>query len=222
MSWESSLAYYQIINQVTRDRLGDLHSAPCILYSVDFAPIAAWQQQGDWAAAAQCLRAAAQSLERAGADFVVLCTNTMHKLAAEIQASLEIPLLHIADATAARVQAANLQTVGLFGTRFTMEQDFYTARLADRHGIVATVPGPAEREVVHRIIYEELCQGEIVAESRSRCRQIVAQLVQAGAEGIVLACTELELLLSADDVTVPLFPTARLHAEAAVSLALAE
>ncbi|NJL00473.1 MAG: aspartate/glutamate racemase family protein [Spirulinaceae cyanobacterium SM2_1_0] len=220
MSWESSLLYYQIVNQATRDRLGELHSAPCILYSVDFAPIAAWQQQGDWAAAARVLCAAAQTLERAGADVVVLCTNTMHKLAAEIQASIEIPLLHIADAIAARIQAAGLQTVALLGTRFTMEQDFYTGRLADRHNIIAAVPEPAARETVHRIIYDELCQGKILPASRSQCREILMNLVAAGAEGLVLACTELELLLTVEDVPMPLFPTARLHALAAVDWAL--
>jgi aspartate racemase len=221
MSWESSLEYYRIINETTKAQLGGLHSAQCLLYSVDFAEIENFQHEGRWEEAAQQMIAAAQSLERAGADFIVLCTNTMHKLADEIQANIHIPFLHIADATAQKIKVAGLSTVGLLGTRFTMEQDFYKGRLADRHGLKVIIPGEADREMVHRVIYAELCLGIVRPESRERFIQIMNSLVQAGAEGIILGCTEIELLVHDGDSPVPLFPTARLHAIAAVERALA-
>ncbi len=220
MSWESSLEYYRIINETTRLRLGGLHSAPCILVSVDFAEIEVLQQEERWSEAADRLAEAGRSLERAGADFVVLCTNTMHLVADELQAGLSIPLLHIADATAHQVQVAGLQTIGLLGTRFTMERDFYKGRLSGRHGLNVLIPNLEAREIVHRVIYEELCRGIISPESREHYRHIMAQLVRDGAEGIILGCTEIELLVHEEDSPVPLFPTTRIHAVAAVDAAL--
>lgn len=221
MSWESSIQYYRIINETTKARLGGLHSAKSVMVSVDFAEIEALQHAGRWEEAGELMAEAAQSLERAGADCVVLCTNTMHKLADEIQAGIRIPLLHIADATAARIATAGLTTVGLLGTRFTMEEDFYRGRLACRHGLRVLVPEPAERETVHRVIYDELCQGVIRDESRVRFAEIIRSLVSAGARGIVLGCTEIELLVRPADSPVPVFPTTTIHAVAAVDFALA-
>lgn len=221
MSWESSLEYYRIINETTRLRRGGLHSAPCVLVSMDFAEIEVLQQKGRWSEAAARLMDAGRSLERAGADFVVLCTNTMHLVADELQAGLSIPLLHIADATAHQVRAAGIQTVGLLGTRFTMERDFYKGRLSDRHGLTVLIPNADDRETVHRVIYAELCQGVIRPESRAQYRVIIEKLGQAGAEGIILGCTEIELLVHEEDSPVPLFPTTRIHATAAVDYALA-
>jgi len=221
MSWESSIQYYRIINETTKARLGGLHSAKSVMVSVDFAEIEALQHAGRWEEAGELMAEAAQSLERAGADCMVLCTNTMHKLADEIQAVIRIPLLHIADATAARIATAGLTTVGLLGTRFTMEEDFYRGRLACRHGLRVLVPEPAERETVHRVIYDELCQGVIRDESRVRYAEIIRGLVAAGAQGIVLGCTEIELLVRPADSPVPVFPTTTIHAVAAVDFALA-
>jgi aspartate racemase len=221
MSWESSLEYYRILNETTKARLGGLHSARCILYSVDFAEIEALQHQDRWDDAARLMVAAGQSLESAGADFVVLCTNTMHKLADEIQANIHIPLLHIADATAEKIKAAGLSTVGLLGTRFTMEQDFYKGRLIDRFGLKVITPESPDRELVHRVIYDELCLGVIKQDSREHYIRIMDQLVQAGAQGIILGCTEIELLVHDGDSQVPLFPTTKIHAIAAVEYALA-
>lgn len=220
MSWESSIEYYRIINEITKARLGGLHSAQSVMYSVDFAEIEALQHQERWQDAATLMIAAAQSLERAGADFVVLCTNTMHKLAAQIEASIQIPLLHIADATARKVQARGIQTVGLLGTRFTMEEPFYRGRLTDHHGLTVLTPNAAERAIVHRVIYEELCLGLINPESRQQFIEIMGHLVAAGADGIILGCTEIELLVQAGDTPVELFPTTRIHAEAAVETAI--
>ncbi len=221
MSWESSIQYYRIINETTKARLGGLHSAKSVMVSVDFAEIEALQHEGRWEEAGELMAEAAQSLERAGADCVVLCTNTMHKLADEIQAGIRIPLLHIADATAARIATAGLTTVGLLGTRFTMEEDFYRGRLACRHGLRVLVPEPAERETVHRVIYDELCHGVIREASRVRYAEIIRSLVSAGAQGIVLGCTEIELLVRPADSPVPVFPTTTIHAVAAVNFALA-
>ncbi|MBI4783695.1 MAG: aspartate/glutamate racemase family protein [Oscillatoriophycideae cyanobacterium NC_groundwater_1537_Pr4_S-0.65um_50_18] len=221
MSWESSIEYYRIINEATQRKLGGLHSAKLILYSVDFAEVEVLQRQGRWIEAADLMREAAKSVERAGADFVVLCTNTMHKLAAEIQSSVRIPLLHIADATAQKIHARGLHKVGLLGTRFTMEQDFYKGRLMQHHGLDAIVPSEDEREIVHQIIYEELCRGIVSPASREQYISIMTHLIQAGAEGIILGCTEIELLVKQGDVSVPLFPTTRIHAEAAVEMAIA-
>ncbi len=220
MSWESSAEYYRLANEIVRDRLGGLHSARCVLYSMDFASIEAMQRAGRWDEAAEALAAAARSVEAAGADLLVLCTNTMHKVADEIQHAVTIPLLHLADTTAAAVLRAGITTVGLLGTAFTMEQDFYRARLAG-HGLQVLVPGPEDRALVHRVIYDELCLGVVTDDSRQAYRQVMGRLVGRGAEGVVLGCTEIELLIRDGDSDVPLFATTRLHIEAAVDRALA-
>jgi aspartate racemase len=221
MSWESSIEYYRIINEVTKNKLGGLHSAKSVMYSVDFAEIEALQHQSRWQEAAALMISAAQSIERAGADFVVLCTNTMHKLADEIEASIRVPFLHIADATAEKIQSRGIQKIGLLGTRFTMEQDFYRGRLVNKHGLEAIIPNDNEREFVHQVIYQELCLGIINPESRKQYVEIMNRLVKSGAEGIILGCTEIELLVQTGDTTVELFPTTRIHAEAAVDRATA-
>ena len=220
MSWESSLEYYRILNQTVHARLGGLHSARCILTSVDFAEIEVLQREGRWEESGQRMAEAAAGLERAGADVVILCTNTMHKLVDDIQAAIQIPFLHIADATAERVKAAGIQRIGLLGTRFTMEEDFYRGRLEQRHQLTVLTPPPAQRETVHRVIYDELCLGQIREELRAAYREIIADLAAAGAQGILLGCTEIELLVRPEDSTLPLFPTTRIHAEAAVDWAL--
>jgi len=222
MSWESTVPYYRIINETVRERLGGLHSARLILYSVDFHAIERLQQAGAWDEAGRMLADAARSLEAAGAQGLALCTNTMHKVAPAIEAAVTIPLLHIADPTAAAVKAAGLHAVGLLGTRFTMEQDFYRGRLTDRHGLTVIIPDPADRAIVHRVIYEELCQGDLRAESRAQYREILQRLVETGAEGIILGCTEIALLVGPDDAPVPLFDTTALHARAAAAWALGE
>ncbi len=220
MSWESSVQYYRIINETVKARLGGFHSAKSVMVSVDFAEIEALQHEGRWEEAGHLMAEAAQSLERAGADCVVLCTNTMHKLADRIQAGIRVPFLHIADATAEKIAAAGLTTVGLLGTRFTMEEDFYRERLVRRHGLRILVPDLAEREAVHRVIYDELCRGLICEESRGRYAEIIRGLVRAGAQGIILGCTEIELLVRPADSPVPVFPTKTIHAVAAVDFAL--
>lgn len=220
MSWESSIEYYRIINETVKARLGGLHSAKSVMYSVNFAEVEALQHQERWQDAAQLMIDAAQRVERAGADFVVLCTNTMHKLAEAMQAELRIPLLHIADATGDRIRQTKLGTIGLLGTRFTMEQDFYRGRLAARHGLQVVVPEEGDRVLIHQVIYNELCLGVINPTSRQHYATIIQQLVDAGAEGIILGCTEIELLVKPEDSPVPLFPTTKIHAEAAVELAL--
>jgi aspartate racemase len=220
MSWESSLEYYRIVNETTKERLGGLHSAKCILYSVDFAEIENLQQQGRWDDAAAQMISAGRSLEKAGADFIVICTNTMHKLADEIRSNVGIPLLHIADATGKSVKAANLHTLGLLGTRYTMEQDFYKRRLAEEYGLQILIPDASDREAIHRIIFDELCLGVVKPESREYYLNIIKTLAQRGAEGVILGCTEIELLVHAEDSSIPLFPTARIHAVAAVDYAM--
>ncbi len=220
MSWESTVTYYQIINEAVREKLGGLHSARCVLYSVDFAEIESMQHEGRWEDAAQCLVTAGQGLERAGAELVVLCTNTMHKLADTIQAGLRVPFLHIADATALQIKKAGLRRVGLLGTRFTMEEDFFGGRLAGRFNLDTLVPDALGREEVHRVIYEELCVGLIRPESRNRLHRIMTRLAEHGAEGVILGCTELGMLVGKDDSPVPLFDTTRIHALAAVDSAL--
>ncbi len=219
MSWESSQEYYRLINMLVKERLGGLHSAKCVLISVDFAEIEVLQRENRWAEAAQLLIAAAQGLERAGAGFIVLCTNTMHKLADEIQASCRIPLLHIADATAAQIQGQHLTRVGLLGTKFTMEQDFYVGRL-QQYGLEALIPAAAERDMIHAVIYDELCLGDIRASSKAQYLAVIDRLVARGAQGIILGCTEVGLLVQARDCAVPVFDTTLIHAEAAVELAL--
>ena len=220
MSWESTLPYYRHINEAVRERLGGLHSARLVLYSLDFHEIEALQRQGDWAAAGTLLADAARRLESAGADFLLLCTNTMHKVADAIEAASALPLLHIADPTAAAIQAAGLQRVGLLGTRFTMEQPFYRQRLEDRHGIQVLVPDEPDRAEVHRVIYEELCRGVFSEASRQAYRQVISRLVARGAQAVILGCTEIGLLVRADDAEVPLFDTCVLHAQAAAERAL--
>lgn len=220
MSWESTLPYYRHINEAVRERLGGLHSARLVLYSLDFHEIEALQRQGDWAAAGTLLADAARRLESAGADFLLLCTNTMHKVADAIEAASALPLLHIADPTAAAIQAAGLQRVGLLGTRFTMEQPFYRERLEDRHGIQVLVPDEPDRAEVHRVIYEELCRGVVSEVSRQAYRQVITRLVARGAQAVILGCTEIGLLVRADDAEVPLFDTCVLHAQAAAERAL--
>ncbi len=214
MSWESTLPYYRHINEVVRRECGGLHSARLLLHSVDFADIEAMQRAGDWDAAGALLASAARSLHAGGADFLVLCTNTMHRVADAIEAATPLPLLHIADPTAATLTRLGVRKVGLLGTRFTMEQDFYRQRLRQQ-GFEVIVPDAGAREDVHRIIYDELCQGVLRDTSRQRYRQVIAALVEAGARAIVLGCTEIALLVRAEDASVPLLDTALLHAEAA-------
>jgi len=220
MSWESSIEYYRIINETVRDKLGGLHSARSIMVSVDFAEIEALQHEGRWDETARMLIAAAQNVERGGGDFVVLCTNTMHKVAEEVQEHIHIPLLHIADATAERVKSQGLKKVGLLGTKFTMEEAFYKDRLIEEHGLEVVIPAEPERELVHRVIYDELCLGEIKAASKADYIRIMDRLVGEGAEGIILGCTEISLLVSQEDSEVPLFDTTEIHAQAAVEYAL--
>lgn len=220
MSWESSAEYYRIINERVRDQLGGLHSARCLMWSFDFAEVEALQHAGRWDDATALMIEAAWRLERGGADFVVICTNTMHKMADLVQAAIGIPLLHIADPTAERIRAAGLRRVGLLGTAFTMEQDFYKGRLADRYGLEVLVPDGADRAVVHRIIYEELVQGRVLPDSRAAYRGAIARLVARGAEAVILGCTEIMLLVRPEDSTVPLFDTTAIHAEAAVEWAI--
>ncbi|MFC4653894.1 aspartate/glutamate racemase family protein [Rheinheimera marina] len=220
MSWESTIPYYRQINEQVKQQLGGLHSARLVLYSVDFQQIEQLQRSGDWAQAGAVLAEAAQALQAAGADFIVLCTNTMHKVAAAIEAAVAIPLLHIADPTAQAISDAGLKTVGLLGTRFTMEQSFYRERL-EQQGLKVLVPEEADRELVHQVIYQELCLGKVLAESRLQYQQVMQQLVVQGAEAIILGCTEIGLLLGPADAAVPLFDTTALHARASVAKALA-
>jgi aspartate racemase len=220
MSWESTLPYYRYVNERVRERLGGLHSAKLVLYSVDFAEIERLQHAGDWDAAGRVLADAAQALERAGAEALVLCTNTMHRVLDVVEPAIRMPVIHIADATAQRIRAGGLKTVGLLATRFTMEQDFYSGRL-EANGLAVLVPGADERAEIHRIIYDELCLGMIREASAATYRAIMARLVARGAEGLILGCTEIGLLVGADDTSVPVFDTARIHAEAAVDWALA-
>lgn len=220
MSWESSIEYYRIINETAKDKLGGLHSAKSLMITVDFAEIEKLQHEGKWDEAAQILVKCAQDLERGGADFIVLCTNTMHKLADQIIVSVNIPFLHIADATAEKVISAGIRKIGLLGTRFTMEHDFYKGRLIENFGLDVLIPSESDRAVIHRVIYEELVQGKIVENSRAEYRRIMERLMTEGAQGIILGCTEIELLVDQEDSSVPLFPTTSIHAISAVEYAL--
>jgi aspartate racemase len=220
MSWESSIEYYRIINETVKTKLGGLHSAKSMLVSLDFAEIEILQHQGKWVEAAQLLIAAAKNIENGGADFIVLCTNTMHKVADDIQASVKIPLLHIADATAQRVKDAGIQKIGLLGTRFTMEEEFYKGRLSQKYGLSVIVPDAQARSIVHRVIYDELVIGEVRQHSKEQYLIIIEQMVNQGAQGVILGCTEIGLLIHQQDCQVPLFDTTRIHAEAAVAYAL--
>ena len=220
MSWESTVPYYQTINRAVGERLGGLHSARMVLYSVDFHDIEQRQHSGRWDEAAGILVSAARALHRADAEFLVLCTNTMHKVAPQIENAVPLPLLHIADPTAESIQAAGHRRVGLLATRFTMEDDFYRGRLQDRHGLDVMVPSDGDRAIVHRVIYEELCRGRIREESRAEYRRIMRRLVEEGAEAVILGCTEIGLLVGPGDASVPLFDTTQIHAEAAAAFAL--
>jgi amino-acid racemase len=220
MSWESSIEYYRIINQETRRRLGGLHSAKSIMLSVDFAEIEVLQDQGRWDEAGTLLTTAGRNLEAGGADFLVICTNTMHKVAPDIQANIHIPLLHIADATARRIKQEGIGQIGLLGTRFTMEEDFYKGRLTRTSGLDVLIPDPDEIATVNRIIYDELCVGKVLPDSKAAYVKIMEGLVKKGAKGIILGCTEIGLLVNQKDSTAPLFDTTKIHAEAAVAFAL--
>ncbi len=222
MSWESTVPYYRIINETVKERLGGLHSAKVVLYSVDFHEVEQLQHTGDWEAAAAMLAGTARALESAGADFLVLCTNTMHKVAPAIEEAVRIPLFHIADPTAEEIKRAGLSTVGLLGTRFTMEQEFYKDRLRERHGLCVLVPNPPDREIINRIIYEELCRGRIAKESRAEYQRVMSDLARQGAQAIILGCTEISLLVGHSDATVPLFDTTRIHARRAAERAISE
>lgn len=220
MSWESSIEYYRIINEEVRDRLGGLHSAASVMYSVDFAEIEQLQMAGRWGESGQILGRAAASLHAAGADCVVLCTNTMHKVADAITNAIDIPFIHIADPTAEAIKAAGLNTIALLGTDFTMAQEFYKGRLVDQHGLNVMIPHDEDRATVHRIIYDELVVGEIKPESKQAYLEIIGRLTADGAQGVILGCTEIGLLVKAGDCTVPVFDTTLIHAQAAVDFAL--
>jgi len=221
MSWESTVPYYRQINEAVKQRLGGLHSARIVLYSVDFHEIERLQHAGAWDAAGDMLADAARALQAAGAEFLVLCTNTMHKVASQIEAAVRIPLLHIADPTAREIVRCGHTCVGLLGTRYTMEQSFYGDRMRERHGLQVVVPAEADRAIVHRIIYEELCLGIVRLQSRRAFARVMDRLVTQGAQAIVLGCTEISLLVSAQDSAVALFDTTQIHAHAAAQESLA-
>lgn len=220
MSWESAAEYYRIINEEIKKRLGGLHSAECILYSVDFAKIEHFQNSGEWEKASEKISKVAYSLEQAGAEFIVICTNTMHKVVDTIQSNINIPVLHIADATAEQINKQNIKNIGLLGTKYTMDQDFYKSRI-ELNGMNLIVPSKEEREVVNKIVFEELCLGKIHQESKDYYKNVIDNLIKNGAEGIILGCTEISLLIKPDDFQVPLFDTTYIHACAAVNKSLA-
>lgn len=222
MSWESSIEYYRIINESVREKLGELHSAKSVMYSVDFAEIEALQHQGKWEEATRLMIEAARHVEDGGADFVIICTNTMHRMADEVKEHIGIPLLHIADATAENIKMQGLGRVGLLGTKFTMEEEFYKGRLINKHGLEVLIPGPEDRDVVHQVIYDELVVGKISPASKARYINIMEGMVAGGVEGVILGCTEIGLLVGPEDVRVPVFDTTRIHAMAAVEYALRE
>jgi aspartate racemase len=222
MSWESTTLYYRQINELVRERLGGLHSAKIVLYSVDFHDVERLMSREDWDTISAVLARTAQTVEAAGADFLLLCTNTMHKVAAAIESAARIPLLHIADATAGEIKKTGLATVGLLGTRFTMEQEFYRERLQSAHGLTILTPDAADRDCIDRVIFDELCRGTINAASRDAYRRIIAELVDRGAQAVILGCTEISLLIQSQDSPVPLFDTTHIHARAAVDRALQE
>lgn len=219
MSWESSLEYYRIINEEVKIKLGGLHSAKCILYSVDFEEIERYQAEGDWERSGKLLGNVAQSLEKAGAEMIVICTNTMHKVIKHIEENVSLPIVHIADSTANQIQKSKISTVGLLGTKYTMEQDFYKTRI-EFNGIKVLIPNEEDRRVINKVIYEELCLGKIQQLSRDYYKKVIKRLVDDGAEGIILGCTEIGLLVKPEDSEVPLFDTTRIHAIESVNLAL--
>lgn len=220
MSWESSLEYYRIINQEVKRQFGGLHSAKSLMYSVEFDEIQHLQHIGDWDSLTQIVVDAGKKLEKGGADFIVICTNTMHRMFEEVQANVSIPLLHIADATAQRIKANGIKTIALLGTKFTMEQNFYKGRLINNHDINVMVPNEEDRNIVHSIIYNELCQGHVNQPSKEQFVRIIEKLKNEGAEGVILGCTEIPLLIKQADVSIPTFDTTRIHAEMAVAFAL--
>jgi amino-acid racemase len=220
MSWESSLEYYRIMNEAVRERLGGFHSAKCIMYSVDFAPIEKYQHQGKWDEAAELLIDIAQKLERCGAELLVICANTMHKLAEPVQKSIKIPLLHIADVTAERIKEKGMKKLGLLGTQFTMEEDFYKDRLIKKHGLTITIPDKTDRELIHEVLYGDIQMGKIEQRSRDIFKKIIGKLADQGAEGIILGCTEIPLYVKQEDCEIPLFNTTEIHARSAVEWAL--
>ncbi|MFP8783207.1 aspartate/glutamate racemase family protein [Planococcus plakortidis] len=219
MSWESSAEYYRLLNEQVKQRLGGLHSAECLMYSVDFEEIERFQSKGKWDEAGERLADVARSLEKGGAELIVLCTNTMHKVVSSIEEAVSVPVLHIADATAKEIRANHLSTVGLLGTKYTMEQDFYKERIAES-GIDVLIPEAAERDMINEIIFDELCLGKINESSKVKYKQAIQNLIDRGAQGIILGCTEIGLLIHDEDAAVPLFDTAKLHAKAAVMEAL--
>jgi aspartate racemase len=220
MSWESSAIYYKIMNQKIKEKLGGVHSCQCLMYSVDFGEIAALQHQGDWAKLSEIMIDAAQRLERGGADFIVLCTNTMHKLADDIEANVSIPLVHIADVTAEAIKQKGMKKVGLLGTKFTMEHDFLKGRLLEKHGVESIIPNEPQRDIIHKIIYEELVLGIVTNESRLAYLTIINDLIAQGAEGIILGCTEIGLLITNEFTDAILFDTTEIHAVKAVEMAI--
>lgn len=220
MSWESSLEYYRIINEEVKKQLGGTHSARCIMYSVDFDEIEKLQEAGDWEKMTKIMIAVGLSLERAGADFIVICTNTMHKMVDDMEENLDLPILHIADATAESIKGMGLKKIALLGTNYTMEQDFYKGRLIDKHGLDVIIPEKSERDIVHEIIYKELVLGEIREESREDYKMVIEKLKDRGAEGVILGCTEIGLLIKQEDTKLPVFDTTEIHAKAAVKFAL--
>lgn len=222
MSWESSAEYYRIINEKVKEKLGGLHSAKCLMYSVDFAEVEKLQQQAKWGQAAELLIDAAMRLERGGADFLLICTNTMHKVAEEIQRNIQIPILHIVDATAEKIKKAGHKKIGLLGTKFTMEEPFYKGRLTEKYQLEVLVPESEERAFINQVIFQELCLGILKEGSRSRFTQIIESLSDKGAEAVILGCTEIPLLIHQEDVSIPLFDTTQIHAEAAVEYALTD
>jgi len=222
MSWESSIEYYRIINELARKRFGGLHSAKCIMYSYDFDQIASAQRSDDWEGLTNKLVSTARDLKSSGADFVIICTNTMHKLADDVQCRADIPVLHIADATGSKIKEKGLKKVALLGTRYTMEADFYRERLTERYGLDVIIPGEEDRNAVHSIIFDELCQGTIKPSSKEKLQQIIQSLVSRGAEGVILGCTEIPLIIKQEDVDVPVFDTTQIHAEAAINMAIDE
>ncbi|EEM48018.1 aspartate/glutamate racemase family protein [Bacillus cereus] len=219
MSWESTSEYYRIINEEIKERLGGLHSAKCLINSVDFEEIERCQSSGDWDGAGEILGNAAYSLQKGGADFIIICTNTMHKVVEKIKEKIDIPVLHIADATAKEIKRKDIQKVGLLGTKYTMEQDFYNSRI-EEHDIKVIVPSGTNREKVNEVIYTELCLGKIVVQSREYYKRAIEELVQEGAQGIILGCTEIGLLIKQENVSVPIFDTTHIHAIEAVKVAL--
>lgn len=221
MSWQSSIEYYRIINEEINKRLGGLHSAKCILFSVDFDETQRLQKEGEWERAGQILGEAAKSLEQAGAEFIIICTNTMHKVIQTVEPYIQIPILHIADATGSQIQKLNIRKVGLLGTKYTMEQDFYKSRI-ESMGIQVLIPNVEEREFINHVIFEELCLGDIQSFSKDYYKQVIQRLISQGAEGIILGCTEIGLLIKPEDAEIPLFDTTKIHAIASIEKALQE